>query len=58
MIIQSTRVWTGKAFEKLQIELEHGKINGVYRWGSRGCEFDYKDARRRPGYRDVDADGA
>lgn len=58
MIIQSTRVWTGKAFEKLQIELEHGKINGVYPWGSRPCDFDYKEARILPGFIDVHAHGA
>lgn len=58
MIIQSTRVWTGKEFEKLQLELEHGKIKGVYPWGSRPCDYDYKDARILPGFIDVHVHGA
>lgn len=58
MIIQSTRVWTGKEFEKMQLELEHGKIKGIYSWGSKPCDYDYKDSRILPGLIDVHTHGA
>lgn len=58
MIIQSTRVWMGKEFEKLQLEFEQGKITGIYPWGSKPCDCDYKDARILPGLIDVHTHGA
>lgn len=57
-VIQSSRVWTGDGFDRLQLGLEQGKIKAVLPWGSRPCDRDYADARILPGLIDVHTHGA
>lgn len=58
MIIQSKRVWCANNFNQLQIELEDGKIKGIYPYGSKQVDVDYGNDRIFPGFIDVHTHGA
>lgn len=57
MIIQSTRVWIDESFKKAAIEIQDGKITGIYPHGSREGVIDYGNNRILPGLIDVHCHG-
>ena len=57
MIIQSTRVWIDESFKKAAIEIQDGKITGIYPHGSREGAIDYGNNRILPGLIDVHCHG-
>lgn len=57
MIIQSTRVWIDESFKKAAIEIQDGKIIGIYPHGSREGAIDYGNNRILPGLIDVHCHG-
>lgn len=57
MIIQSTRVWIDESFKKAAIEIQDGKIIGIYPQGSREGAIDYGNNRILPGLIDVHCHG-
>lgn len=57
MIIQSTRVWIDESFKKAAIEIQDGKITGIYPHDSREGAIDYGNNRILPGLIDVHCHG-
>lgn len=57
MIIQSTRVYICSTLSKAQIEIEDGKIKGIYPYGTKPVDKDYGDLRIVPGFYDVHTHG-
>ena len=58
MIIQSKKVWLADQFIGAAIEMENGKIKGVYPYGSKEVDVDYGDKRIVPGFLDIHCHGA
>ena len=58
MIIQSKRVWIANQFMPAQIEVEDGKILGIYAYGKNKVDKDYENNRIVPGFIDVHTHGA
>lgn len=58
MLIQSKKVWIADQFTAAAIEMDGGKITGVFPYGSRTADADYKDLRIVPGFLDIHCHGA
>lgn len=58
MIIQSKKVWLADQFTAAQIEMEGGKIAGIYDYGAKPVDRDYGSERILPGFIDVHCHGA
>ena len=58
MIIQSKKVWLADQFVGAAIEMENGKIKGVYPYGTKEADVDYGDKRIVPGFIDMHCHGA
>ena len=58
MIIQSKKVWLADQFTAAQIEIEGGKIAGIYDYGTKPVDRDYGSERILPGFIDVHCHGA
>lgn len=58
MIIQSKKVWIADQFMAAAIEMENGKIKGVYPYGTKEADVDYGDKRIVPGFLDIHCHGA
>ena len=58
MIIQSKKVWIADQFIAAQIEMDGGKITGIYPYGTKEADVDYDDKRIVPGFIDVHCHGA
>lgn len=58
MLIQSKKVWIADQFTAAAIEMDGGKITGVFPYGSRPADADYKDLRIVPGFLDIHCHGA
>lgn len=58
MIIQSKKVWIADQFVPAAIQLEEGKITGIFPYGSREADQDYGDKRIVPGFMDIHCHGA
>ena len=58
MIIQSKKVWIADQFVPAALQLEEGKITGIYPYGSRDVDQDYGDKRLVPGFMDIHCHGA
>lgn len=58
MIIQSKKVWLADQFIGAAIEMEDGKIKGVYPYGTKEVDVDYGDKRIVPGFLDIHCHGA
>jgi len=57
MIIQSKRVYLATTFAPAQIEIEEGKIKGIYAYNTEPVDVDYEDARIVPGFYDIHCHG-
>ena len=57
MIIQSKRVWVSSQFIEAQVEINDGKICGIYPYGSKEVDKDYGEDRIIPGIIDVHCHG-
>lgn len=58
MRIQSKKVWIADQFTKAVIEIQKGKITGIFPYGSRPADIDYGDLRIVPGFLDIHCHGA
>lgn len=58
MIIQSHNVWIADQFIEAQIEMEDGRITGVYPYGTKDVDCDYGENRILPGFIDIHCHGA
>lgn len=58
MVLQSKRVWIAGQFMAAQLDVQDGKIAGVYPWGTLTADADYGDRRIVPGFLDVHTHGA
>lgn len=58
MIIQSKKIWIADQFIPAQVEVNDGKITGIYAYGSRTADVDYGDKRIVPGFIDLHCHGA
>ncbi|MBR7179154.1 MAG: amidohydrolase family protein, partial [Oscillospiraceae bacterium] len=58
MIIQSKKVWIADQFIPAQIEMDGGKITGIYPYGTKEADVDYGEQRIVPGFIDVHCHGA
>lgn len=58
MLIQSKKVWIADQFIAAVIEMENGKITGVYPYGTKKADVDYGDKRIVPGFLDIHCHGA
>lgn len=58
MIIQSKKVWLADQFTAAQIEMEGGKIAGIYDYGAKPVDRDYGSERILPGFIDMHCHGA
>lgn len=58
MLIQSKKVWIADQFVAAAIEMENGKITGVYPYGTKEADVDYGDKRIVPGFLDIHCHGA
>ena len=58
MRIQSKKVWIADQFTEAVIEIQKGKITGIFPYGSRPADIDYGDLRIVPGFLDIHCHGA
>ena len=58
MIIQSKKVWIADQFIAAAIEMNDGKITGVFPYGTKEADVDYGDKRIVPGFLDIHCHGA
>lgn len=58
MVLQSKRVWIAGQFVEAQLDVQDGKISGIYPWGEKAADADYGDKRIVPGFIDVHTHGA
>lgn len=58
MIIQSKKIWLADQFVAAQVEMENGKITGIYPYGEKPVDRDYGAERILPGFIDVHCHGA
>ena len=58
MIIQSKKIWIADQFLAAQVEMDGGKITGIYPYGTKEADVDYGDKRIVPGFIDVHCHGA
>lgn len=58
MILQSKRVWIGGQFMAAQLDVQDGKIESIYPWGTKAVDAEYGDRRIVPGFIDVHTHGA
>ena len=58
MLIQSKKVWIADQFVAAAIEMNDGKITGVFPYGSKEVDVDYGDKRIVPGFLDIHCHGA
>ena len=58
MIIQSKKVWLADQFIPAAIEMNDGKITGVFPYGTKEADADYGDKRIVPGFIDIHCHGA
>ena len=58
MIIQSKKIWIADQFLPAQIEMNDGKITGIYAYGKKAVDVDYGSKRIVPGFIDVHCHGA
>ena len=58
MIIQSKKVWIADQFMPAQVEMDGGKIVGIYPYGTKEADVDYGTKRVLPGFIDVHCHGA
>ena len=55
MIIQSKKVWIADQFIAAQVEMDGGKIIGIYPYGTKEADADYGENRILPGFIDCHA---
>lgn len=58
MLIQSKKVWIADQFIPAVIEMNDGKITGVFPYGTKEVDVDYGDKRIVPGFIDIHCHGA
>lgn len=58
MIIQSKRVWLAGQFLPLQLEVQNGRIESVYPYGTKKADDNYGSSRIVPGFIDIHTHGA
>ena len=58
MIIQSKKIWIADQFIAAQVEMDGGKIIGIYPYGTKEADVDYGENRILPGFIDVHCHGA
>ena len=58
MIIQSKKVWLADQFVPAALELEQGKITGIFPYGEKQADVDYGSKRIVPGFMDIHCHGA
>ncbi len=58
MLIQSKKVWIADQFIAAVIEMNNGKITGVFPYGTKEVDVDYGDKRIVPGFLDIHCHGA
>lgn len=58
MLIQSKKVWIADQFIPAVIEMNDGKITGVFPYGAKEADVDYGDKRIVPGFLDIHCHGA
>ena len=58
MIVQSKKIWIADQFIPAQVEMNGGKIVGIYPYGTKAVDEDYGDKRIVPGFIDVHCHGA
>lgn len=57
MLIQSKNIWIANQFVEAQLEIEDGKIKGIYPYGTKEVDVDYAENRIIPGMIDVHCHG-
>lgn len=57
MIIQSKRVYIASSLMPAQVEINDGKITGIFAYGEKKADEDYGDLRIVPGFYDVHTHG-
>ena len=57
MIFQSKNVWIDEQLQPAQIEINEGKITGVYRYNSYKCDKDFGELWILPGFTDIHTHG-
>ena len=58
MLIQSKKVWIADQFMAAAIEMNDGKITGVFPYGTKEVDVDYGNKRIVPGFLDIHCHGA
>ena len=58
MLIQSKKVWIADQFIAAAIEMNDGKITGVFPYGTKEVDVDYGSKRIVPGFLDIHCHGA
>lgn len=58
MLIQSKKVWLADQFIPAAIEMNDGKITGVFPYGTKEADVDYGEKRIVPGFIDIHCHGA
>lgn len=58
MFIQSKKIWIADQFVPAVLQLEAGKITGVFPYGTKEADVDYGDKRIVPGFIDIHCHGA
>ena len=53
MIIQSKNVWVDEQFQEAQVEIEDGKIKGIYAYNEKTVDEDFGDKKILPGLVDI-----